>query len=226
MSRRCARVERSLELLASFGGAFGACDPGLTQVLKKHTKKANCTIPREKGVHSEPAGFRHQGRARLSAEAPHSSGVARALGRLAGPRNLIGPSRRRSKPDAEMVALARGQENTVERGQADRLIRRSLVHGPPAALPFPRGFVYCAAQSKGGRNGARAVAFPSPSRPRTARPARAAWPTPPAKLSHEASQYRHHRPRRPRQDDARRPAAAAVGRVPRQPARRRAGHGL
>ena len=34
-------------------------------------------------------------------------------------------------------------------------------------------------------------------------------------------QHRDHRPRRPRQDDARRRAAVAVGRVPRQPGRRR-----
>ncbi len=45
-------------------------------------------------------------------------------------------------------------------------------------------------------------------------------------VAHEASQYRHHRPCRPRQDDPRRPAPAAVGRVSREPARRRAGDGF
>ena len=40
------------------------------------------------------------------------------------------------------------------------------------------------------------------------------------------AQRRHRRPRRPRQDDARRPDAVAVRGVPRQPGRRRAGHGL
>ena len=41
-----------------------------------------------------------------------------------------------------------------------------------------------------------------------------------------SAQRGHRRPRRPRQDDPRRPAAVAVGRLPFQPGRRRAGHGL
>ncbi len=40
-----------------------------------------------------------------------------------------------------------------------------------------------------------------------------------------APQHRHHRPRRPRQDHARRQAAVAIGHVRRAPARRRAGDG-
>ncbi len=71
----------------------------------------------------------------------------------------------------------------------------------------------------------RAVAFPSPSRTREQRLRAVRQPfEDPAR--HEASQHRHHRPRRPRQDDPRRPAPAAVGRVSRQPARRRTGHGF
>jgi alkaline phosphatase D len=43
---------------------------------------------------------------------------------------------------------------------------------------------------------------------------------------YESSQYRHHRPRRPRQDHAGRPAAAAIRRLSREPARGRARHGF
>ena len=43
---------------------------------------------------------------------------------------------------------------------------------------------------------------------------------------YESSQHRHHRPRRPRQDHAGRPAAAAIRRLSREPARGRARHGF
>ena len=106
--------------------------------------------------------------------------------------------------------------------------RSAIFNGLPAsaaALPFPPPFVYCAAQTDGTRGEYPRRRTPSSSRSRTAPIA-----APPAASencpSHEASQHRHHRPRRPRQDDARRPAAAAVGRLPRQPARRRAGDGF
>ena len=44
--------------------------------------------------------------------------------------------------------------------------------------------------------------------------------------SHEPSQRRHHRPRRPRQDHAGRPLAAAIRLVPREPEGRRTGDGF
>ena len=71
----------------------------------------------------------------------------------------------------------------------------------------------------------RTVVFPSPSRTREQRP-RAVPSLFEDPASHEASQHRHHCSRRPRQDDPRRPAPAAVGRVSRQPARRRKGDGF
>src|SRR5215210_299936 len=76
-----------------------------------------------------------------------------------------------------------------------------------------------------------ALAASAPARPPPARGA-----APPARARRLASggarrprrppQRRHRRPRRPRQDDARRRDAVAVGRVPRQPGRRRPRDGL
>ncbi len=109
--------------------------------------------------------------------------------------------------------------------------RRRVLGSSPDALrrPFPFADLSCIAPHNQSAEHCYvwlAVVFPSShsrrQRPRLARFERLS----PVKPAHEASQHRHHRPRRPWQDDPRRPALAAVGRVSRQPARRRTGHGF
>ena len=116
-------------------------------------------------------------------------------------------------------------------------LRAQLLRSPPPCrsarkpAPFPPAAVSCiAAHNRTGERDAtrRAVLDSRHLRiQRTARRALRHSAFPPSEKSapHEASQHRHHRPRRPWQDDARRPAAPAVGRLPREPARRRAGDG-
>ena len=101
-----------------------------------------------------------------------------------------------------------------------------VLRGPRTsrdALSLPGRFVYCSAQ----------IDRPGPAGPvcrvsvtLKVRSGRSSARLAPPKAFHEAPQHRHHRPRRPRQDHAGRPAAAAVGRVPREPARRRARDGF
>ena len=100
---------------------------------------------------------------------------------------------------------------------------RAAVHCSRTGRPErgPSRIRKAAARWIGARSGAsrRISLWPSDA-------GRATCPAKPYRETHGYPQYRDHRPRRPRQDHAGGRASEAVGRLPREPGRRRTRHGL
>ncbi len=123
-------------------------------------------------------------------------------------------------------------EHTARESESAQRMRRERVRGehpPPNLAPEPQGSgalffcLFAAPQAPAGRVPG------SPLRSGAGKwhggaLFRESQPCPRHEPEHP--QYRHHRPRRPRQDDPRRQAPQGGRRLPRQPARRGARHGL
>ena len=165
--------------------------------------------------------------------APHVQRTSRDRGPLR--RRVVGAARRATtrvsvSPDHHTITFR--FENY---GAIDGLNFRTLC-APSIAFTFLSDGQLAGAEQGDDRDAAARTPPPTRSRSPGAEPAATgmrgppvAWRLPLGGLHARAlgfAQRRDHRPRRPRQDHAGRRPALAVRRVPRQPGRQRAGHGL